>query len=378
MALAETAGFGIGRLFSWRRWRNRLAADPRFRAWALKTPVFRGAARRDGARIFDLMAGFVYSQTLAGLVELGCLDRLTAGDQSAEALAAAAGVPPERMRALLGAGAALGLLERRPGGGFGLGRLGAVVAGSPGLVALIRHHRSLYLDLAEPVALLRGGGETELSRFWPYVFGAEAAGDSDAAATYSALMAETQAMVAEETLRAIDLRGVRKLLDVGGGAGAFLVAASRRPGLRLALFDLPAVAPLARRRFQEARIADRAEVFEGDFRADKLPAGADAISLVRVLYDHDDATVAKLLRAAHEALPPGGRLIVSEPMAGEDAPERAGDAYFAFYCLAMGGGRPRAPGEIGAMMRDAGFGRVRRAWGTIGFVTSVVTAVKLA
>ena len=92
----------------------------------------------------------------------------------------------------------------------------------------------------------------------------------------------------------------------------------------------------------------------GSFRDDPLPRGADAISLVRVLYDHADDTVAALLGAVHDALPRGGRLIVSEPMSGGARPERAGDAYFALYCMAMRTGRVRSAAEIAGLLRQAG------------------------
>ena len=44
-------------------------------------------------------------------------------------------------------------------------------------------------------------------------------------------------------------------------------------------------------------------------------------------------------------------------MAGIRGAEPMGDAYFGFYLLAMGRGRPRTPDEIGALLREAGFAR---------------------
>lgn len=74
-----------------------------------------------------------------------------------------------------------------------------------------------------------------------------------------------------------------------------------------------------------------------------------------MLYDHADDTVEDLLGKAYAALPPGGWLIVSEPMSGGDAPERAGDVYFAFYTMAMGTGRVRSQARIAEMCSRAGF-----------------------
>ncbi len=360
----------------WRGWRNRLAASPRFQAWAARSPLTRRRVRRDGEAMMDLVAGFVHAQVLAALVELRLLERLSDAPAAEGALAAAHGIAPHRMTALLRAGAALGLLERQ-GTLWRTSLRGAALTGVPGLRGLIAHHGALYRDMGDPVAVLRGG-ETELAGVWPYVFGAGAATDPERAARYSALMSGSMGPVAEETLAAISLGGVRHLMDVGGGTGAFLTAAAARTDAALTLFDLPAVAPAAASRFAAHGLSGRTRIVPGSFTADPLPEGADAVTLVRVLYDHADETVAILLAAAHAALPPGGRVIVSEPMSGGDRPTRAGDAYFAFYCMAMGTGRVRSADEIGALLRAAGFAGVRRRRTGRPFVTSVVEALKPA
>ena len=149
-------------------------------------------------------------------------------------------------------------------------------------------------------------------------------------------------------------------MDVGGGEGTFAAIALRRhPALRAMLFDLPPVAELARARLAAAGLATRVEAHGGSFRTDDLPRGADVITLVRVLLDHDDDTVRSLLARVRAALPRGGVLLVAEPMAGERRAEMAGDVYFAMYLLAMGGGRARQASRIRALLAEAGFARSR-------------------
>lgn len=326
--------------------------------------------------MFDLVAGFCHSQILLALVELDLPAQLLRGGAEVETLARRAAMPVERMRILLRGGIAIGLLRERRGV-YGLTRRGAALTGVPGLAGMIAHHRVLYRDLADPVAFFRGETETELAAFWPYVFGAGAAQDPETAQAYSRLMAESQELVAADTLDAVSLAGVRRLMDVGGGTGAFLAAvAARWPDVALSLFDLPAVAPGARARFDLAGMSERLTVHRGSFRDDPLPEGADTVSLVRVLYDHADDTVRALLRAVHAALPPGGRVIVSEPMTGGAEPQRAGDAYFALYCLAMRTGRARSATEITRLLRDAGFADITAPRSRRPFITSVVTAVR--
>ena len=358
-------------------WLNRLVASPGFQIWAARFPLTRGIVRREGQALFDLVAGFCHAQVLLALVELRVPDLLMDGDLPLSDLAARIAVPEDRAAVLVKAGVALGLLRLRRGQ-VGLTRRGATLTGVPGLADMIRHHRVLYRDLENPVAFFRGQVETELAGFWPYVFGAGAAADPQTAATYSALMADSQALVAQDTLDAVSLRGVGRLMDVGGGTGAFLAAAGARwPGLQMTLFDLPAVVPAARARFESVGLSGRVDIVPGSFRDAALPLGADAISLVRVLYDHADATVAQLLRAVHQALPTGGRLIVSEAMTGGEHPEKAGDAYFALYCMAMRTGRARSAVEIADLLRAAGFGQIRTPHPRRPFVTTALEAVKL-
>ena len=364
----------------WRAgWLNRLVAKPGFQSWASRFVLTRGQARRDGAALFDIVQGFVKSQVLMALVELDVFRRLRAGPQGADVMARALDLSQDRAQALLQAGAAMGLLKRRRDGRFALARQGAALMGVPGLEAMIRHHRAFYRDLQDPVALLRRPDRTELSQFWPYVFGARGDVPEDVARTYSQLMTDSQALVAEDTLRAVSLKGVTRLLDVGGGTGAFLRAAGRAwPGLQMILFDLPQVVPAATDAFGAAGMGDRVRICPGSFREDALPEGADAISLVRVLYDHADSTVQALLEKVHDALPPGGRLIVSEPMGGGDRPDLSGDIYFAFYTMAMQTGRARSADEIAQMCRAAGFTGIDSPEPARPYVTRVLTAVRPA
>ena len=106
-------------------------------------------------------------------------------------------------------------------------------------------------------------------------------------------------------------------------------------------------------------LAARARAVGGSFLTDALPQGADVASLVRVIHDHDDAAAMTILRAVRQALPAGGTLLLAEPMSGTPGAEAMGDAYFGFYLLAMGRGRPRTAAELTQMLQAAGFEAVR-------------------
>ena len=342
-------------------WRDRTIANPAFRRWAVAFPLTRGIARRRTRALFDICAGFVYSQILLACVQVRLFDILAEGPLTPAGLADRIGLQPDAAQRLLAAATALRLVARRGGGRYGLGALGAAMVGNAALGQMVLHHSMLYADLSDPVALLRSGGGGRLADYWSYATteAPDALGDVQVA-SYTALMAASQPLVSGEVLDAYRIGRHRHLMDVGGGDGSFLVAASARSAsLQLTLFDLPAVADRARPRFAQAGLAARATAVGGDFHAGPLPKGADIISLVRVIHDQDDDVALALLRAVRAALPSGGVLLLAEPMAETPGAQAAGDAYFGFYLLAMGQGRPRSASVLTAMLRTAGFDHVR-------------------
>jgi demethylspheroidene O-methyltransferase len=359
------------------RARDRLLASEKFQTAAAVFPLSRPIARARARALFDLCAGFVYSQILSACVQLRLFDLLLEEPLTIRKISERSGLSREAGERLVAAATALRLFEKRSGERYGLGPLGAALAGNPALTQMIEHHAVLYRDLVDPLALLRSEArETGLSAYWPYAGNAQAVALApEQVETYSLLMTRSQPLVAAEVLDAYSVARHRVVMDVGGGEGAFLAAAGHRAqALRLKVFDLPAVAQRAKRYLREQGLEGRSDVHEGDFFRDSLPVGADLITLVRVALDHDDDKVLNLLRRARAALEPGGTLLIAEAMSDPDAGERMGAAYFGFYLLAMGRGRARTPGEFTALCTAAGFGDVRfmRGRGVLG--TGIIQA----
>ena len=369
------------RHLSWSdRWfslRNRLLASALFQRRAASFFLTRPVARRRARSLFDLVAGFVYSQVLLACVRLRLFEILSAGPQSVQAIALQTGLPEQGAQRLLAAASSLELAERRPDGRYGLGVLGAPMVGNDALVAMVEHHTALYADLADPVALLRGEAATaHLAGYWPYA-GARSPHTlpSGQVSDYSALMSASQPLVAGEILDAYPFARHRCLLDIGGGEGTFLMrAAQYAPQLKLMLFDLPAVADRARNRLAQAGLSGRSSAVGGDFLSDALPAGADIATLIRVVHDHDDARALAILKAAHRALAPGGTLLVAEPMAETASAPAMGDAYFGFYLLAMGRGSPRSRERLTTLLQEAGFANIRHLPTRMPLQTSILLA----
>jgi len=369
-------------------WRNRLLADAAFQRRMRRNPLTRFMARRRARALFDLCSGFVYSQVLAACVQLELFELLRGGPLGVEAIARATALERDVTEMLLRSATSLKLLENRGDDTYGLGIHGAALCANVGVRRMIEHHAFLYRDLGDPVALLRREARaTNLSMFWDYE-GARRAqcaesgtpgdrGDEpDAdAGPYTELMSASQSMVAEQIVDSYSLRSHQSLLDVGGGDGTFLRCVARSaPDLVLTLFDLPPVARRADARFSEAALPNRVRCVGGSMFEDELPGGADIVSLVRVVHDHDDAEALALLERCRRALPSGGTLLLAEPMARERVGDPATDAYFGFYLQAMGQGRPRTATELGRLLERAGFERVREVRTHLPMLTSLLVA----
>ncbi len=358
-------------------WRDRLLTNRRFLRWATSFPMTRPIARGNARALFDLCAGFVYSQVLLACVRLNLFDALAEAPMSGSELARKIGLPEEATERLLRAAVSLKLADRRDGGRFGLGALGATLLANPSLVAMVEHHSDLYADLHDPVELLRSAnGSCAVARYWPYARCENPrALPAASVVNYTTLMAATQEMISTQILDAVSFDRFDCVMDLGGGDGAFVEAAAvRNPKQKFILFDLPPVVERARIRLSEASFGDRIRIVGGDFFRDALPAGAEALTLIRVVHDHDDAKALQLLGTARRSLSGGGSLILAEPLAGCAGAEPIGDAYFAFYLTAMGSGRPRTREELFRMIEAAGFVRPRLIRTDLPVLVQVVEA----
>ncbi len=359
---------------------DRWLTDPALYRWALRNPVGRWVARRRADGLFQLMAGFVHSQVLLGCVRLGLLEAVHARPRTPAELAQLAALDAARLAPLLDSAVALGLLEARQGGRLGLGPLGAPLVAHEGLRAMVEHNALLYADLREPLQLLQAPEAASMHAYWPYAAQQEAVRQErqspEQVARYSALMASSQRFVIEELLASYPFAGHRRVLDVGGGQGGWVCELARRePHLSLMLLDLPPVAALARQKVAQAGLDGRIEVHGGSF-LEPLPRGADLVTLLRVAHDHSDEVVRGLLAAVHEALEPGGVLLLAEPMAQAQGRPAPSDAYFHFYLRAMGEGRLRTVARLQGLMAEAGFGQIERVPNPMPLHATLITGRK--
>jgi 2-polyprenyl-3-methyl-5-hydroxy-6-metoxy-1,4-benzoquinol methylase len=111
-----------------------------------------------------------------------------------------------------------------------------------------------------------------------------------------------------------DFSCYQTLCDVGGATGLLSIeAAKRHAHLQCMSFDLPPVEPIAQKHIAAAGLAERVRTAGGDFFADALPK-ADVITMGMILHDWNLEKKMQLIRAAYNALPPGGAFVAIEAL----------------------------------------------------------------
>lgn len=192
----------------------------------------------------------------------------------------------------------------------------------------------------------------------------KAGGDNDPEWTQSfiAAMHRIAQDQAPQVVEAVGVRDARRLLDVGGGSGAYSMAfAHAAPELRAEILDVEAVVPLTERYVAEAGLSDRVTARPGDLRSDDLGSGYDLILVSAICHMLSVEENRDLLRRCRQATAPGGRLVIREFILDEDrtGPPRA--ALFSLNMLvATKGGNSYTEREYAEWMLEAGYDEVER------------------
>jgi len=111
-----------------------------------------------------------------------------------------------------------------------------------------------------------------------------------------------------------DFGPFKTMCDIGGATGLLCIeVAKRHHHLQCTSFDLPPVEPIARNHIAASGLAGRVGTAAGDFFKDPLPR-ADLITMGMILHDWNLEKKMHLIRAAYDALPPGGALVAIEAL----------------------------------------------------------------
>jgi len=319
------------------------------------------------ARILETATAFWPSKVLLSAVELGLFTALGGGPLDNAALASAVGIRADRSADFFDALVAMGFLEREGDGPTGR------YSNSP--------ETDLFLDRNKPTY---SGGMPEMLNarlfgFWNGLTDALRTGrpqnetkeggrplfealysDEARLEQFLSAMASLQTGNFHALAGRFDFSKHRTVLDVGGANGHLSrILAARHAHLSLLSFDLPQVAPIARREIARANLMSRIEVVAGNFFEDALPR-ADVIVMGNVLHDWNEDGKRALIAKAYQALPEGGALIAVENVIDDARRQNAFGLLMSLNMLielGAEGGFDYTGAQFDAWCKGAGFAR---------------------
>ncbi len=304
-------------------------------------------------RLEEMANGYQNSAILLSACRCGIFAAIGRGSSTAAATAAVCGLDERATERILLALAAAGVLEIE-GDRFRIGAAEAEILlpdGEGTQASIFNHLHGLLQRWARLDEVLRTGRPLQSDPTDPETLRDFILGMENVSRTSSV-----------EVEGKVDLRGRKRLLDLGGGpATAAITFASAHPQLECVVFDLPGPILIARDQVAAAGMDGRIELRAGDYLADDVGEGFDVVYISNIIHAHDESEVALLLRKAHDALEPGGMAVVKDFFLEPDRVRPARAARFSVNMLvATPGGRSYTWDETEKMMREAGFRGLRR------------------
>jgi SAM-dependent methyltransferase len=299
----------------------------------------------------SMRRAFMPARILLTAVDLGICDAIERGAATCDEITRALGADARGCRILLDALVAIGIITKS-GDRYANTDLARerILSTSPGSdAAMLRHMSNLWTSWSHLTDVVRTGRHHVRPRT-----------DETLEDFVRAMMVSGRAnsvALAEK----VDLLEAGRLLDLGGGPGTYAIAfCERYPQLEAVVFDLPHGIAVAKHEIAAAGLADRMSVCGGDFMADDLPTGFDAVLMSNILHARGMEQNRLIIGKARAALNPGGRIIIHDMFLDETRTQPPWSAIFAANMLVnTPTGNSYTHAETIALLTDAGFASTR-------------------
>ena len=305
--------------------------------------------------ILELATAFQRSRVLLTAYELGVFTVINEEWKTTAEVAEAIDTDPRATDRLMNALTALGFLEKRDSR-FTNSPAAArfLVQGRPDYMAGLAHTNHLWQTwsgLTQAVRTGTGAVGDEVNQ----------RGDDWLRALIGAMHWRAR-QSADGLVGLLDLASVSRVLDVGGGSGAFSMAFVRAgQGISVVVFDVPNVVPLTKNYVESAGYGAQISTVAGDYRHDDLPRGFDLVFLSAIVHANSATENRRLIRKCAAATEPGGQVVVVDQIMSEDRTSPLMGAMFALNMLVgTGAGDTYTESEVRGWMEEAGLGNVTR------------------
>jgi SAM-dependent methyltransferase len=306
------------------------------------------------SQLLEMVNSFRKSRILLTAHELNLFSILGFGSMSSTDVALTAGTNPRATDRLMNALVAMGLMEKKDS--FFLNTTFAqthLVKASPDFMGGLTHQVHLWKTWSTLTeAVIKGSSVTIRDSF-------EKRDDAWLNAFLSAMHSRSQQ--AKEVAELIDLSGVKKMLDVGGGSGAFTYAFIRRnKNIVSTLFDLPKVVAITEKYIAMEGFTDSVKTLEGDYRKESWGTGFDLVLVSAVVHINSFEENQHLIKKCAGSLNSGGQLIIMDHIMNESRTEPEIGAIFAINMLVgTENGDTYTESEIRSWMADAGLTNIQ-------------------
>jgi len=321
----------------------------------------------DGIR--EIAYAFQRSRVLLTAYELDLFTTVGVGAKSSSEVAAAIGTDARATDRLMNALCAMGLM-RKKGNKFSNSPTASrfLVQDSPEFMSGLMHTVYLWNTWSTLTQAVRQGTAVSSRRV-------NDRGEEWLTA-FIAAMHDRASKQAPDVVAQLDLSGVSRVLDVGGGSGAYATAFARAGhGIRATVLDLPNVVPLAKAHIEEERLSDRVSIVSGDYLTDDLGTDFDLVFLSAIIHSNSVVQNRLLIQNCAHALRLGGRVIVQDFIMDEDRTSPTQGALFALNMLVgTDVGDTYTEAEVHTWMDAAGLSGIARK--ETAFGTSLIVGRK--
>jgi cyclopropane fatty-acyl-phospholipid synthase-like methyltransferase len=167
---------------------------------------------------------------------------------------------------------------------------------------------------------------------------------------------------APRQLAEVDLSGIKSVLDVGGGSGAYsMTFVARKPEIEATVFDLPNVVPITQKFIEKEGFSGKIKTFTGDYTKDDLPSGFDLVFLSAIIHSNSLETNRDLIKKCFKALNTKGSIVIQDWIMNNNRTQPVSGAIFAINMLV---GTPEGDcfteTEVSDLLNTAGFKNISR------------------
>jgi 2-polyprenyl-3-methyl-5-hydroxy-6-metoxy-1,4-benzoquinol methylase len=212
---------------------------------------------------------------------------------------------------------------------------------------ILAHHASLWERWSDLDDILKEGVPSSRGRdFESFIQG----------------MHNLSVLKSEKIVSQLDLKGVGRVLDLGGGPGTYSVSFAKR-GMDVTLFDMKDTYRIAKDVIGSSPVKGTISFKGGDFVHDDIGKGYDLVLISQIFHAYGEKENMNLLRKVRKALNRNGRVLIQEFLVNDDRTSPVPGALFAVNMLVnTSEGRTYSPREMIAWLRKTGFGSVKRSF----------------